>query len=78
MHLSVMHCLNENLELPNNFIDQDFIAHAAKWDGWQGQLFPLVVWVVNEYNDLLLPHVPRKDLACWEKMSECFMEILLP
>ena len=58
MHLIIMHCIYENHELPNNFIDQDFIAQAAKWDGWRGQLFPLIRWIIDEYNDLLLPHVP--------------------
>ncbi len=60
MHLIVMHCVIENLELPNNFIDHKFIEQVAKWDGWQGQLFPLIKWLIDEYNDLQLPHVPLR------------------
>ena len=58
MHLMVMHCVDDNLELPDNFIDHKFIDQVTKWDGWRGQLFPLVAWVIEGYNHLLVPHVP--------------------
>lgn len=58
MHLIVMHCVNENLELPHNFTEEIFIAQAANWHGWRGPLHPLVEWVINEYNQPLLPNIP--------------------
>ncbi len=50
MHLIVKHCVDKNLDLPNNFIDEKCINHAAKWDGRQGGLFSLIEWVIDAYN----------------------------
>jgi hypothetical protein len=58
MHLMVMHCIDDNLELPDNFIDHKFIEQVTKWDGWRGQLFLLVAWVIEGYNHLIVPHFP--------------------
>ncbi len=62
MHLIVMRCVQENRSLPPKFCDEEFIAHAANWSGWQSQLHPFIQWAVEQYGPHLLSDIPLGKL----------------